>query len=293
MTLIRSLFFTVWLFFWTALLGTAYLPLLVFPRQIMARCLRVWAHVMLFGLRWINGIKIEIRGQEHIPTGAALIAGKHMGMLDTIVPFVVLPDVCFVMKRELTYIPLFGWHAMKATMIWMQRNSPQPMQVRLPRLSSALITSGTWLLLALGPAKAEIPGHRYVWGELPFNFITPERVVEGKTTCITDNYGNGGRRQNNRHNANGNWNNNWNGTARYNQTSSTYTTCTTIPPRVIPSSSSTKLLLVQYDCTDQTYDAKGDGKAWQSVREGYGDGVVGQFRRLCNPNRDPGEVQAF
>ena len=178
-------------------------------------------------------------------------------------------------------------------MIWMQRNRPQPMQVRLPRLSSALITSGTWLLLALGPAKAEIPGHRYVWGELPFNFITPERVVEGKTTCITDNYGNGGRRQNNRHNANGNWNNNWNGNARYNQTSTTYTTCTTIPPRVIPSSSSTKLLLVQYDCTDQTYDAKGDGKAWQSVREGYGDGVVGQFRRLCNPNRDPGEVQAF
>ena len=169
-------------------------------------------------------------------------------------------------------------------MIWIQRNRPIPMQVRLPVLA-ALMTSGTWLLLALGPAKAEIPGHRYVWGELPFNFITPERVVEGKTTCVTDNYDNGGRRQNNR--------NNWNGNARYNQISSTYTTCTTIPPRVIPSRSTTKLLQVQYDCTDQTYDAKGDGKAWQSVRAGYGDGVVGQFRRLCNPNRDPGEVQAF
>jgi 1-acyl-sn-glycerol-3-phosphate acyltransferase len=123
LTLIRSLFFTVWLFFWTALLGTAYLPLLVFPRRYMAWCLRVWAHVMLFGLRWISGIRIEIRGREHIPTSAALIAGKHMGMLDTIVPFVVLPDVCFVMKRELTYIPLFGWHAMKATMIWIDRGA--------------------------------------------------------------------------------------------------------------------------------------------------------------------------
>jgi 1-acyl-sn-glycerol-3-phosphate acyltransferase len=46
-----------------------------------------------------------------------------MGMLDTIVPFVVLPDVCFVMKRELTFIPLFGWHAMKATMIWIDRGA--------------------------------------------------------------------------------------------------------------------------------------------------------------------------
>ena len=58
---------------------------------------------------------------------------------------------------------------------------------------------------------------------------------------------------------------------------------------MIPSSSSTKLLQVHYGCTDQTDDAKGDGKAWQRVRAGYGDGVVGQFRRLCNPGRDPGE----
>ena len=62
---------------------------------------------------------------------------------------------------------------------------------------------------------------------------------------------------------------------------------------MIPSSSTTKLLQVHYDCTDQTYDAKGDGKAWQSVRAGYGDGVVGQFRRLCNPGRNPGEVEVF
>ena len=63
---------------------------------------------------------------------------------------------------------------------------------------------------------------------------------------------------------------------------------------MIPSSSSsTKLLQVHYDCTDLTYEAKGDGKAWQSVQAGYGDGVVGPFRRLCNPGRDPGEVEAF
>jgi hypothetical protein len=30
-------------------------------------------------------------------------------------------------------------------------------------------------------------------GELPFSFVTPERVIEGKTTCVTNNYGNGGR----------------------------------------------------------------------------------------------------
>jgi hypothetical protein len=45
--------------------------------------------------------------------------------------------------------------------IGMKRYRPQPIPVRLPKLT-ALVTGGTWLLLALGPAKAEIPGHRYV-----------------------------------------------------------------------------------------------------------------------------------
>ena len=174
----------------------------------------------------------------------------------------------------------------------MKRYRPKAMPIRPPRLS-ALVTSGTWLLLALGPAKAEIPGHRYVWGELPFSFVTPERVIEGKTTCVTNNYGNGGRQPNNTDNRTNSWNYNGNSSPNQKPTGSTYTSCTTIPPRVIPSSSTTKLLQVHYDCTDQTYDAKGDGKAWQSVRAGYGDGVVGQFRRLCNPGRNPGEVEVF
>ena len=123
--------------------------------------------------------------------------------------------------------------------------------------------------------------------------MTPERVIEGKTTCVTNNYGNGGRQPNNTDNRTNSWNDNGNSSPNQKPTGSTYTSCTTIPPRVIPSSSTTKLLQVHYDCTDQTYDAKGDGKAWQSVRAGYGDGVVGQFRRLCNPGRNPGEVEVF
>ena len=111
----------------------------------------------------------------------------------------------------------------------MKRYRPQVMPIRPPRLS-ALVTSGTWLLLALGPAKAEIPGHRYVWGELPFSFVTPERVIEGKTTCVTNNYGNGGRHQNNNEKPTNSWNYNGIGSPNQKPTGSTYTSCTTIPP---------------------------------------------------------------
>ena len=55
-------------------------------------------------------------------TGPALIAAKHQSMLDICAQFVVLPDACFVMKKELLLIPLFGGYAMKGRMIWVDRD---------------------------------------------------------------------------------------------------------------------------------------------------------------------------
>jgi 1-acyl-sn-glycerol-3-phosphate acyltransferase len=83
--------------------------------------IKLWARFVLFGLRWIAGIKVEVRGLEHRPTGPALIAAKHQGMLDVIAPFAFLDDACFVMKKELMPLPFFGWFAWKTKMIAVDR----------------------------------------------------------------------------------------------------------------------------------------------------------------------------
>ena len=123
MTRLRSLLFAGWLYLISAPLAVLYSVLLLLPRQAMMAGMRFWAGLMLFGLRWLTGVRIEVRGLEHRPTGAALIAAKHMGMLDTIAPFVFLPDVCFVLKKELLAIPFYGWHAQKARMIAVDREA--------------------------------------------------------------------------------------------------------------------------------------------------------------------------
>ena len=123
MTFPRSLLFVSWLYLISAPLAVLYSVLLLLPRQAMMAGMRFWARLMLFGLRWLAGVRIEVRGLEHRPTGAALIAAKHMGMLDTIAPFVFLPDVCFVLKKELLAIPFYGWHAQKAQMIAIDREA--------------------------------------------------------------------------------------------------------------------------------------------------------------------------
>ncbi len=52
----------------------------------MLRAMAFWAQVMMTLLRWICGIRVEIRGREHLPAGAALIAAKHQCMFDTMAP---------------------------------------------------------------------------------------------------------------------------------------------------------------------------------------------------------------
>lgn len=121
MTAIRSYLFAVWLIVASTILCLLYIPAFILPRAVLRPLLRLWGATMMFGARWICGIKVEVRGREHVPTGPALIAAKHQSMLDICAQFVVLPDACFVMKKELLIIPLFGWYAMKGRMIWVDR----------------------------------------------------------------------------------------------------------------------------------------------------------------------------
>lgn len=123
MTTLRSLIFVAWLYLSMAIFALLLSPVLLFGRDPSMAVIRMWAAFVLFGLRWICGVRVEVRGLEHRPTGAALIAGKHQGMLDVIAPFTFLPDPCFVMKKELMILPFFGWFAARTNMIAIDRSA--------------------------------------------------------------------------------------------------------------------------------------------------------------------------
>jgi 1-acyl-sn-glycerol-3-phosphate acyltransferase len=90
-------------------------------RRWMMGAFRVWARLTIWALRVFAGIRLEIRGREHIPTGPALLAPKHQCLFDTIVPMALLPDCAQVMKQELTAIPFYGWFAVKSGMVVVDR----------------------------------------------------------------------------------------------------------------------------------------------------------------------------
>jgi 1-acyl-sn-glycerol-3-phosphate acyltransferase len=103
---------------------TLYMALLPAPRRVgMRAALRFWAVAMVWGMRVIGGVRLEVRGREKLPEGAYLIAAKHQSMFDIVPPFLFASDSLFVMKRELAKIPLFGWLSQKAKMIRVDREA--------------------------------------------------------------------------------------------------------------------------------------------------------------------------
>jgi len=99
----------------------AAIPTLIMPRAALLKLVRLWAATNLWLLRATCGIKVEFRGLAKIPPGPLLVASKHQSMWETFALLPLFADPAFILKRELLWIPFFGWYAWKAGMIPVDR----------------------------------------------------------------------------------------------------------------------------------------------------------------------------
>jgi len=110
----RSILYAVWYYGLTVVLAILYIPLLALPRGALRDGIRLWATLLIWGMRVFGGVRLEVRGLEHLPKDVpVLLAAKHQSMFDIVPAFAYMPDAVFVMKRELMRIPVFGWLNLK------------------------------------------------------------------------------------------------------------------------------------------------------------------------------------
>jgi 1-acyl-sn-glycerol-3-phosphate acyltransferase len=100
----------------------AAIPTLVMPRWGILAVAKFWARTNLWLLRAVCGIKVEFRGLEKIPPGPLLVSSKHQSLWETFALLLILRDPAYIMKRELMWIPFFGWYTWKAGMIAVDRS---------------------------------------------------------------------------------------------------------------------------------------------------------------------------
>ncbi|MBB6254070.1 lysophospholipid acyltransferase family protein [Nitrospirillum iridis] len=122
MLVLRSLVFNIVFYIWTAISCVGLLWGLVAPHRAMIWGIRGYMRSLVFLERTLIGLKYEVRGREHMPKhGAFLVGAKHQSMWETMKLHLLMDDPAIVLKKELTYIPIWGWYASKARMIAVDR----------------------------------------------------------------------------------------------------------------------------------------------------------------------------
>lgn len=142
----------------------AALPTLVLPRGAIMAVVRGWAKSNQLLLRAIAGIKVEMRGLEKIPSGGCLVAAKHQSFWETFALFPLFADPSFIMKRELGFIPLFGWFALKAQMITVDRGARSAALRSMAEQARQQTAAGRQILIfpeGTRRAPGEPPAYKY------------------------------------------------------------------------------------------------------------------------------------
>jgi 1-acyl-sn-glycerol-3-phosphate acyltransferase len=121
--ILRSVLFNLLFYLNLAILLIVAIPTLVMPRWAIIGLAKVWGRTSLWLLRAVCGIGVEWRGLEKIPPGGLLVAAKHHSTWETFALLTQLPEPTYVIKRELTWIPFFGWYALHGGMIPVDRGA--------------------------------------------------------------------------------------------------------------------------------------------------------------------------
>lgn len=122
MTLVRSLIFNALFYLNTLVWLLVGLPTFFLPYRSTIWVAKSWGRINLLLLR-VAGIKFELRGREKIPPGALIVASKHQSTWETFALLTLFDNPLFILKRELEWIPVFGWLLIKGRMVPVNRGA--------------------------------------------------------------------------------------------------------------------------------------------------------------------------
>jgi 1-acyl-sn-glycerol-3-phosphate acyltransferase len=124
MIYIQSILFHILFYILNIVMCTGLLWSLILPRKWTFKILFYGYFSPIYQLeKYVLGLNFKVEGREHIPpNGAYIVAMKHQSAYETLKMFHLFGDIRIILKRELTWLPLWGWYAAKVGMIPVDRN---------------------------------------------------------------------------------------------------------------------------------------------------------------------------
>src|SRR5688572_11009770 len=121
MAALRSLAFNILFFLWTAAVVVIGMPALIFGAPGVHFMGRLWSRGTFWLLKHLIGLTHRVLGRERLPAEPVIAAVKHQSSWDTMICTLLFKRPAFVLKRELTWIPFFGWFLLRGGMIPVDR----------------------------------------------------------------------------------------------------------------------------------------------------------------------------
>jgi len=147
MTLLRSALFALVLLVVTppyAVLALLTLPL---PRLARYRVISGWARLVVHAARVLCGIRWRVEGREHLPRGPAVILSQHQSAWETMAFQLIFPPQSYLLKRELLWIPFFGWGLALMSPIAIDRSRGMTALRELVRRGKERLAQGFWVVV--------------------------------------------------------------------------------------------------------------------------------------------------
>jgi 1-acyl-sn-glycerol-3-phosphate acyltransferase len=145
--LIRSSLFALVLIVITPPYALVALATFALPRMTRYRIISGWSHLVIFFSRKILGIDWRIEGLEHLPATPAIILSKHQSAWETMAFQLIFPPQVHVLKRELLWIPFFGWGLALMSPIAIDRGRGAAALRSIARRGRERLEQGFWVVV--------------------------------------------------------------------------------------------------------------------------------------------------
>jgi 1-acyl-sn-glycerol-3-phosphate acyltransferase len=107
-----------------------------------------WTRLAVFGARAICGIRCRVQGLENLPDGPAIVLCKHQSAWETLWLTTAMPrPLTFVYKRELNYLPFFGWGIATLGMINIDRSRGSDAFEQVVEQGTDRLARGWWIVI--------------------------------------------------------------------------------------------------------------------------------------------------
>ena len=147
MIYLRSIVFTV-IFILSVLVFSIIVVITgLFSRETRFKAARAWSTFNLRLLRLVCGLGYEVEGRENIPAENCVVLTKHQSTFETIFGFQLFPITCWVLKRELMWIPLLGWALSVIESIPIDRKAHGSAVRQVVRIGKQRLAQGFWIFI--------------------------------------------------------------------------------------------------------------------------------------------------